>query len=231
MFTQEPPKSPPQTWGPRQVGWSIVTAIAVVFMVGLFVAPFVELEQTPGVLVAAVFVQDALLLGLAWAFGPQAIRARVSSLGFHTLPLRSALGMAVVVLLASVTVSIIYFAVVEAIVPDPGIFLPEGLDESLPLDEARGWLFVVVVLLGPFAEEVFFRGFVFTGLAWKWGPRNAALVSAALFAASHLSVGLLVPAFASGLLLAWAYHRTGSLWPAVLAHTMQNGIAFAAATM
>jgi membrane protease YdiL (CAAX protease family) len=231
MSIQESPKSPPQTWGPSQVGWSIATAIAVVLMVSLFLAPFVELEQTPGVLMAAVFVQDALLLGLAWAFGPQARRARISSLGFHALPLRSALGMTVVVVLASVSVSIIYFSLVEVIAPNSSVFLPKGLDESLPLDGAQGWWFIAVVLLGPFAEEVFFRGFVFTGLAWKWGPRNAALVSAALFAASHFSSGQLVPAFASGLLLAWAYYRTRSLWPAVLAHTMQNSIAFAAATV
>jgi membrane protease YdiL (CAAX protease family) len=51
------------------------------------------------------------------------------------------------------------------------------------------------------------------------------VVSSALFAAAHLSVGAAVPAFVSGMLLAWLYLRTRSIWPPVTAHALQNFIA------
>ena len=83
--------------------------------------------------------------------------------------------------------------------------------------------------MGPLAEETFFRGFVLNGLSRRWGFRAGAIGSALLFAASHGLTGLFIPVFMSGLVLAWVYRRTGSLWPAVLAHGSQNAIALAVA--
>ena len=37
--------------------------------------------------------------------------------------------------------------------------------------------------------------------------------------------GVLVPIFITGFLLAWLYHRTGSLWPNIVAHAGQNALA------
>jgi membrane protease YdiL (CAAX protease family) len=85
--------------------------------------------------------------------------------------------------------------------------------------------FLAVAVVGPLAEEAFFRGFVFTGLARRWGPWLGAVASALPFAVLHGEVSLMVPAFASGLLFAWVFRRSGSLWPAVLAHAAQNALA------
>jgi membrane protease YdiL (CAAX protease family) len=49
-----------------------------------------------------------------------------------------------------------------------------------------------------------------------------------VFSAFHLAPGVLLPVFVTGLLLAWLYHRTGSLWPCMAAHAGQNAIALAA---
>jgi membrane protease YdiL (CAAX protease family) len=42
-------------------------------------------------------------------------------------------------------------------------------------------------------------------------------ISGALFSIAHLGSGGLVPAFILGILLAWLYWKTGSLWPCILA--------------
>jgi len=78
------------------------------------------------------------------------------------------------------------------------------------------------------SEELFFRGFIFRGLLLKMGPWWAIVVSALLFSGFHLSVGVLIPIFITGFLLAWLYWKTGSLWAAIGAHAGQNALALAA---
>ncbi len=85
-----------------------------------------------------------------------------------------------------------------------------------------------LALWTPITEEIFFRGFVFAGLAPRLGVPRAIVVSALVFSAFHLSLGVLVPIFITGVLLAWLYHRTGSLWPGIAAHAGQNALAVSA---
>ncbi|MEK7814621.1 MAG: CPBP family intramembrane glutamic endopeptidase, partial [Chloroflexota bacterium] len=48
-----------------------------------------------------------------------------------------------------------------------------------------------------------------------------------IFHLSQGSPGVLVPIFITGLLLAWLYYRTGSLWASIVAHGSQNAVALA----
>lgn len=88
---------------------------------------------------------------------------------------------------------------------------------------------VLVVLVTPIGEEVFYRGFVFGGLRARMGFWAAALVSAALFGLSHLAGGaVLVPLlFVFGLSQAFLYERRRSLVAPIAAHAMFNLIGFA----
>jgi membrane protease YdiL (CAAX protease family) len=54
------------------------------------------------------------------------------------------------------------------------------------------------------------------------------IISALIFSASHVSVGVLVPIFITSVLLAWLYQQTGSLWTSVIAHAGQNAAALLA---
>jgi len=91
-------------------------------------------------------------------------------------------------------------------------------------------MLVSVVAVAPLLEELIFRGLLQTALAETlgWSSRWAALlIAAAVFATVHLGAvpwyGL--PAlFAFGVVLGWTYERTGSLWPAILAHAGFNAL-------
>lgn len=86
-------------------------------------------------------------------------------------------------------------------------------------------LFIVLaVVMAPLFEEVFFRGFLFRGFAESWGWLWGAVVSAAIFAVAHLQLDVFVPLFVLGFVLAWVYHRTGSLWTSITLHAVFNGI-------
>lgn len=94
-------------------------------------------------------------------------------------------------------------------------------------------LVVVVTSLGPLVEEILFRGVLLSALMKRWRVGWSVLISASLFAVSHLpsmqwqwyalpDLALLACA------LAWLRLRAGSLWPAVLAHGVNNLLAVAA---
>ncbi len=91
---------------------------------------------------------------------------------------------------------------------------------------AMVWTFEALAGWTPFTEEIFFRGFVMAGLVPRWGVVGGAVGSALIFSLFHLHPGVLIPIFVTGLLLAFLYRATGSLWPPILAHAAQNAIAF-----
>jgi membrane protease YdiL (CAAX protease family) len=83
---------------------------------------------------------------------------------------------------------------------------------------------VTVVLLPAVCEEAFFRGFVFTGLRYHRGPRAAVAGSALLFALAHFNPWQLPALLLLGLFLGWLVHHTHSLYPAMAAHAVNNGL-------
>ena len=90
-------------------------------------------------------------------------------------------------------------------------------------------------LLAPIGEETLFRGYVFnairlTFLSKRWGIALAYFASSLLFATIHIfgvtqgAVALIVPIFFIALVLAWGMHRTGSLLPGIVAHSLFNSV-------
>ena len=97
-------------------------------------------------------------------------------------------------------------------------------------DVSSPWLiFVTGVLIAPLVEEIFFRGFLYPGLRERYGWIPAALISAALFAGVHLQPITMPPIFLMGLIFAYLYQRTGSIWPGVIMHLGTNTLGLAAA--
>ena len=60
--------------------------------------------------------------------------------------------------------------------------------------------------------------------------RRRALASGLLFSAGHLNLGGLIPLALVGMLFAWSYSRTGSLWTPIYAHLIFNLVSFVALT-
>ena len=83
------------------------------------------------------------------------------------------------------------------------------------------WLALLANLLAAVGEEAMYRGYLLVGLVRAWGRAGGLVVMAALFALPHLlvtgaaethwllfTVMLALP----GVMLGWAYLRSGSLW-------------------
>ncbi len=88
------------------------------------------------------------------------------------------------------------------------------------------WVFLGLVVLPPLAEEILFRGFLFTGLRNKLPFWATALIISGLFALAHGQVNVGLDVFALSLVLCFLREKTHSLWPGIMLHALKNGIAF-----
>jgi len=100
------------------------------------------------------------------------------------------------------------------------------------LSKMSGWslwaAMATAVLLAPVAEEMFFRGTMFGRFRARGYAVSGAVISALMFAALHGVPALLPVPFVLGLATAWVYHKSGSLWPAMALHILNNGVAVVA---
>ena len=232
-----PEARPGPTTGERRgfgdVPWGVgdMVAVTLVAMVVNALLVPVGVATFPGMgpsAIAAFFVQAvisyALLVGTVWLVGVWRHHASWEDLGFRPLDLASLarlLGLlAAIILIADLVVGLF------ARLPHPQDIFAFG----------RGPREVVVMgilVLGaaPFAEEVFFRGFLLQGLARRWRFWPAAVVSSALFAFAHIWWQFFLPVFVLGLAFSWLFWRTGSIWASIAAHATINATSFLVALL
>jgi len=85
------------------------------------------------------------------------------------------------------------------------------------------WLPLFTVAVCPaVTEEIAFRGVMNSALRNVLEPREAAIVTALLFAILHLSILSFPHLLVMGLVLGYIRHRSGSLYPCILLHFCHN---------
>ena len=90
--------------------------------------------------------------------------------------------------------------------------------------------FTALVIAAPIGEELLFRGFLLGALDSRGTPVwISACLSSALWAALHVQYDLFLMGmiFFSGLLLAAARRKTGSIYPCIAMHALNNAVSFA----
>jgi hypothetical protein len=99
------------------------------------------------------------------------------------------------------------------------------LEGASALDTAL--MFVLVGLLIPIMEEIFFRGACFSWIQRRHGNRVAIVLSALIFGCIHVDIPIAVGTFLMGLACGWLRVRTGSLVPAICIHALNNSLVYA----
>jgi ABC-2 type transport system permease protein/sodium transport system permease protein len=101
----------------------------------------------------------------------------------------------------------------------------DALRHNLPVPLA-----VALAVVPGVAEEVFFRGYLFSAVRARMNAAGTVVLTALLFGLFHLigldgfSLERGLSSTAMGLLLGWLAWRTGSLWPGMLLHGCHNGL-------
>ncbi|WP_018250198.1 CPBP family intramembrane glutamic endopeptidase [Orenia marismortui] len=83
---------------------------------------------------------------------------------------------------------------------------------------------ILIILVAPLTEEIFFRGFIYPYCKVKLGKAKGIFLSGLIFGLAHSSIWLLVPTFLGGVILALIYERTKSLYSCIIAHSIWNMI-------
>jgi len=212
-------------WNIRDVALGvlcIVMGVVVVALIGGLLSISGVSTGVAAVVITAVL--GCVMVATALWLGPVRHRASPGSLGLRLSISRGHLLLAVGVLGGSLAFNFVYSMVVDVF--HWGQMTPPDISSTLGFTGVAAILGpLVLVLWGPFGEEMLFRGFMFAGLAGPIGTMGAALASAVLFALAHGDISIMIPAFFTGVLLAWLYWRTRSLWPCLLAHAAQNALA------
>lgn len=226
-----PPSSPSEREWPVWLGF--VALLAVVFVANVAYALLAavsgaDLDDTPAWLdlTAAVILQAALIAGALgaaalikplhpWQFGLRRTH-------FWRAVGWSALGMFVFYALAAAWV---------ALVGEPNQSTAEdiGAEEGDVALIAAGLMFVIIA---PVAEELFFRGFFYGTLRNRMSTGWAAVVCGVVFGAIHVTTGAsAVPILiALGIIFCLIRERTGSLYPCIGLHALNNSFAYAGQT-
>lgn len=232
---EQPALEPPRrTWGLRDILYGLALPVSL-WATALGVSFAAEAPEEGTIDEAAIIagliltiVLDVVLLALAVGFSVWKYRLRWDALGLRWLdgnlvwvPVAAAFSAYVAVIVYS---AVMTAAGVESLAPQQEL---EDLFKSRAILPLTG---VATVLTAPFAEEVFFRGFVFGGLRHRMGVAWAAIISGLLFGAFHVSdadtAGLIIPFGAIGIFFAWIYYRTGSLWSTIFTHLLFNLVSF-----
>jgi uncharacterized protein len=237
---EEPPEgelagSPTTGWPPWTAPVALLAGLALALVGALVVdipalALGVKISSShtpPGVTIADTVVQDIGFV-LAAVFcahlGGRAVRSWQFGLRRPRIGWRSASGLIVLLLVAFVVLSAIWS---EAVHPSE-----EKLLETLGSNEGTALLLASAALtcvVAPICEELLFRGYIFTALRNWRGTLPAALITGLLFGGVHYGSAPtldLVPLAALGFGLCLLYRYSGSLYPCMIAHSLNNCAAF-----
>jgi membrane protease YdiL (CAAX protease family) len=152
------------------------------------------------------------------------LRLMLRALGFRGFNVVSALSWIVVLIIAFFAVNALYSYALSVFhihlqTNDQAI-----LQQSKYAPLTTYATLLASVLVAPFCEEIFFRGFVFTGLLRGMPLVWAIIFSALIFAVAHADPGSFAVLFVIGLALAFIRWRTRSIWPGMILHFLNNAI-------
>ena len=229
---ERPPPPERPLWKPWMAWVALVAAFGGALMGALIVGVIGALagadfaDPTPAVNISATIVQDLSFIGAALLFASIAGTPRPEQFGLRPTSFLRAVGWMAIVFVGFYAVTLVWVSILGADTNDSKLPDELGVKDSTVAMLAVAFLVAVVA---PVAEEFFFRGFFFTALrAWK-GLWPAAVLTGLVFGGIHVGSAeavFLVPLAFFGFALCVLYHRTGSLYPCIALHCMNNSLAF-----
>jgi hypothetical protein len=221
------PYGPPWQWF-HALGAFLGTFAAATVLGGILFAISGRIDDpSPAVSIGATVLQDACFIAVPWIFAKLSSTPRPWHFGLR--PPRSwkaAAGWIAVSYVGFVVFTVAWLTLIGR------TDTQDDLPEQLGADESTIALIAVAILvtvMAPLAEEIFFRGFLFTALRNSWGLWPAATIVGLVFGAIHggsSNVEFLLPLAVLGIALCLLYARTGSLYPCIALHCINNSIAF-----
>ncbi len=234
----ERPGSPPaadltSTW-PTWPGWTAPAALIAGFAAALVAALLIGAvgaifgaditDPPPSVSILSVIAQDGCLIGAALLFARMVAPPRPLQFGLRSVPWKRAALYVVGGYVSFIVLSFLWLSIIGE--PDAKDTITEDLGAKDSTVALVAVTFVVTVC-APLAEEFFFRGYFFGALR-KNGFWVAALLTGLAFGLVHVfgsPIAFIVPLAALGTALCFIREKTGSLYPCIALHCINNSVA------
>jgi membrane protease YdiL (CAAX protease family) len=216
----------PAWYGLAALGLSLVIAVfaGAILVTIIKAAGATVTDNSPGLNIGATLIQDGVLVGCAVWLAAHTAPPHAWQFGLRGTSLWRGIKWAGAALLLYFVFQLIYVAVVN----------PHEKQTTLQdLGAGTGGLAtlaigILVVGVAPFAEEFFFRGFFYGALrtSFAWFP--AALIDGVVFGLVHAPTGIeaVPPLIALGFAFCMCYEATGSIYPTIALHALNNMLAF-----
>ncbi len=237
-----PPEHQPETdsdEAPRWPLWLPLAAIACGLAFGLVVVGVLAAVlsatgldkngSSPGLTAGGTAIVDLAVVAACVFLAGMTARPRAWQFGLRSAPLGFTAAIAGIGVLSFVVFSIAYGAIVQ---PKS----PQKVVENLGADTNTALLIsgaVVVILVAPICEELFFRGFLYRILRLRMAWWAAALIDGLVFGVVHgssTSISALPILAVLGIVFCWVYERTGTLFATIALHALNNTISYGANT-
>jgi CAAX protease family protein len=234
----ERPGSPPaagltSAW-PAWPGWTAPAALIAGFAAALVAALLIgavgaifgaDIEDPPAsISILSVIAQDACLIGAALFFARMTSPPRPEQFGLRPAPWKRSALYVVGGYVGFIVLSYLWLSIIGE--PDAKDTITEDLGAKDSTVALIAVTFVVTVC-APLAEEFFFRGYFFGALR-KNGFWFAALLTGLAFGLVHVfgsPIAFIVPLAALGIALCFIREKTGSLYPGIALHCINNSVA------
>jgi uncharacterized protein len=226
---------PGEGWSPWLAPAALAGGLALALLAALLVdipaiafgVSITASHVPPGVEIADTVAQDCAFVYAAVFFarlGGRTVAAWQFGLRRPVTGWAAAAGLVVLLMVTFLILSAIWGAAFHAEKEKLLKQLGTGENATLLLLSAT-----LTCVIAPIGEEFLFRGFIFTALRRWRGTLPAAIITGLAFGAVHLGstpVVYLVPLAVLGFGLCLLYRRTGSLYPCIVAHSLNNSLAF-----
>jgi uncharacterized protein len=234
-----PPERPelPDGAGPRWPAWYagigfLVALIATLVVVGIVAAATGATtdDEDPTFTIVATFLQALIFIGTAVLFASFTRKPRPEDFGLRRVPFWPAVGWAALGIASFYLLVALYTVIVQ---PDAEQTVAQdlGAEQGTFGMIAAGFM---VICIAPIAEEFFFRGFFYRALRSRFSILGAAALDGLLFGVIHYDFSgadallILPPLAVLGFIFCLVYERTGSIYPTIALHSLNNAIAFGA---
>jgi membrane protease YdiL (CAAX protease family) len=219
---------------PTWPGWTAPAALLAGFAAALVAALMIGAvgavfgasidNPPPSVSILSVIAQDGCLIAAALFFARMTSSPRPEQFGLRPAPLKRSALYVIGGYVGFIVLSFVWLSIIGQ--PDAKDTITEDLGAKDSTVALIAVTFVVTVC-APLAEEFFFRGYFFGALR-KNGFWFAALFTGLAFGTVHVfgsPIAFIIPLAGLGVALCFIREKTGSLYPGIALHCINNSVA------
>lgn len=142
--------------------------------------------------------------------------------GFKPLPLIKTFGYVILAFVATFVFWIVTIPFIMILFPNVDIAESQNIFQmGMPLS-AQVLLVIYAVIIGPFVEEIVFRGVVYPAVSRRFNIYAGIIVNTVIWSALHFQANVIIFTMIFGIILSYLYLKTKSLWPSYLTHVCKN---------